>query len=166
MSVPLNIPQQLFLAQARSDYEIYQRLKGQDVCHRLHYLQMSTEKLSKVWFWRLMTPPGGGHRTFEPFLRGLDTSGRTDFHRMFGYRLVRRFDSQRPFIFRLASQIQDLAPGPTNPNPEYPWPRILPAHGPLAHSFPEWQTWIATTTGRRLKYFVENLLDNYSIYFP
>ncbi len=164
--VPLNLPQQLFLEQARSDYDIYGRLTRQDVCHRLHYLQMCTEKLSKVWFWRLMSPPTGGHYTFEPFLRALATSGRSDFHRMFGYSSERRFVLQWPAIRDLASKIQNLVPGPTNANPEYPWPRSMPMHGPLSYSFPEWQAWATTTAGRRLKFFVETLLRDYLVYFP
>ena len=164
--MPLNIPQQLFLDQARSDYEIYRRLARQDVCHRLHYLQMCTEKLSKVWFWRLMSPRAGGHHTFEPFLRALATSGRADLHRMFGYSNVRRFAPQWPVILHLASRIQNLVPGPSNPNAEYPWPRHMPTNGPLSHSFPEWQDWTTTTAGRRLRIFVETLLEDYLVYFP
>jgi hypothetical protein len=164
--VPLNIPQELFLKQARSDYDIFGRLARQDVCHRLHYLQMCTEKLSKVWFWRLKIPPAGGHHTFEPFLRALATSGRADFPGMFGYSDVQRFTMQRPFILHLASRIQNLVPGPSNPNPEYPWPRNLPTDGPLSYSFPEWHEWTTTTAGRRLRIFVEKLLRDYEVYFP
>ena len=164
--MPINAPQQLFLDQARSDYEIYKRLARQNVCHRLHYLQMCTEKLSKVWFWRQMNPPAGGHHTFEPFLRALKTSGRADFHRWFGYSDPRRLAPQWPAILNLASRIQNLAPGPSNPNPEYPWPRNLPARSPLSHPPPEWEDWSTTTAGRRLKTFVENLLRHYPVYFP
>jgi hypothetical protein len=164
--VPLNGPQQLFLDQARSDYEISQLLSRRDTCHRLHYLQMCTEKLSKVWFWRSMNPPPGGHHTFQPFLRELHSSGRTDFHRMFGYSDARRLVLQWPSILDLALRIQQLVPGPTNPNPEYPWPRNNPTNSPLNYQFSEWQDWSATTAGRRLKSFVENLLRDYQAYFP
>jgi len=45
--------QEAFLAQASSDYEVFQILLDLDrtvvpVCHPLHYLQMSTEKLAKA----------------------------------------------------------------------------------------------------------------------
>lgn len=166
--MPLNTPQQLFLDQARSDFGIYNTLAHQDVCHRLHYLQMCTEKLSKVWFWRLMAPPAGGHNTFRPFLRSLDDLARPDFHEMFGYRNAQRFLLQRDRIFDLASSIQNLAPGPFNPNPEYPWPRHLPTDGPLNH--PQllliWRAWSLSTPGRRLRFFVANMLDHYELYFP
>jgi hypothetical protein len=164
--VPLNIPQQLFLDQARSDYEMYGKLACENVCHRLHYLQMCTEKLSKVWFWRLMSPPGGGHHTSEPFLRALAASGRSNFHQMFGYGNARHFATQWPFILSLASRIQNLVPGPTNANAEYPWPRHMPTSGPLSYTFPEWQDWTTTTAGRRLRIFVESLLRDYLVYFP
>ena len=95
----LNVPQQLFLNQAPSDYAMFQFLRGREVCHRLHYLQMCTEKLSKVWFWRTLPPVHiPGHNAFEPFLRALYNSGRADFHRMFGYRDARRLARQWPFI--------------------------------------------------------------------
>jgi hypothetical protein len=81
--VPLNTPQQLFLDQARSDYEIYEHLMRKNNCHRLHYLQMCTEKLAKVYFWRHGHSPGLNHFVFVRFL--LDLDPRPDFHQMFGY---------------------------------------------------------------------------------
>jgi len=42
----------------------------------------------------------------------------------------------------------------------------MPANGPLSYNFPEWLDWNETTSGRRLKIFVENLLQNYLSYFP
>lgn len=165
--MPLNGPQRLFLDQARSDYRMFRFLRGRDVCHRLHYLQMCTEKLSKVWFWRTLPPLHiPGHNTFEPFLRALPASGPADFHRIFGYRDARRIVPQWPSILSLALSIQQLAPGPTNANPEYPWPRNLPTHSPLTHPFTELQDWSTTTAGLRLRTFVEGILRDYEIYFP
>jgi hypothetical protein len=165
--VPLNIPQQLFLDQARSDYEIYRHLSRRHPSHRLHYLQMATEKLAKVYFWRNGVFPGFSHHRFEPFLRALDSSGRTDFHRMFGYADARRFAVQKAAIFSLALLLQNLAPGGGNngPNPEYPWPPNLPTLAPISYNFSEWRLWSETTPGRRLRQFVENLLDYYPVYF-
>ena len=164
----LKIPQSLFLDQARSDYEVYGRLRGAAECHRLHYLQMCTEKLAKVYFWRNGNPVGLKHHVFEPFLRDLETSRPRDFHQMFGYVAARRFSHLKSSILDLASRIQNLAPGGRNPgpNPEYPWPPAMPTLGPLAYSFPEWRDWNQTTAGRRLHEFVRNLLENYSTYFP
>ena len=166
--MPLNIPQQLFRAQARSDYEVYQLLARRHPCHRLHYLQMATEKLAKVYFWRNGVFPGFSHHRFEPFLGALDSSGRGDFHRMFGYSDPRRFALQKASIFGLALRLQNLVPGGGNngPNPEYPWPPNRPAESPIAYTFPEWQLWSESTTGRRLRRFVENLLGDYQSYLP
>jgi hypothetical protein len=129
---------------------------------------MSTEKLSKVWFWYRMAPPGGGHQTFVPFLRDLATSGRPDFHRMFGYKSRSRFLAQWGRILDLARRIQNLVPGPNNPNPEYPWPRSMPTDGPLSHPFliRLWRDWNTTTAGHRLRSFVEALLRDYPTLFP
>jgi hypothetical protein len=163
--VPLNTPQQLFLDQARFDYEIYAHLKRQNICHRLHYLQMCTEKLAKTHFWRHGNPPKKEHFVFVQFLRDLDSDA--DFHKMFGYVDRSRFDLQKASIVGLAQRLQDLAPAKNNgPNPEYPWPPNMPTSSPLRYSFPEWQDWNETTSGRRLKMFVENLLQNYTSYFP
>lgn len=162
----LNVPQQLFLDQARSDYEIFRFLSRRDVCHRLHYLQMCTEKLAKVYLWRTGSFPGFGHDKFVPLLRTLEP--RSDFRELFGYQDPRRFSPQKMAIFNLARKIQTLAPAHGNnvQNPEYPWPPSMPTTGPLIHQFAEWQDWNDTTAGRRLKYFVENLLQNYLTVFP
>ncbi len=164
--MPLNTPQQLFLDQARSDYEIYEHLMRKNNCHRLHYLQMCTEKLAKVYFWRHGHSPGLNHFVLVRFL--LDLDPRPDFHQMFGYVDRQRFDLQKASIFDLAQRLQDLAPagGNSGPNPEYPWPPNMPTNGPLSYNFPEWLDWNEATSGRRLKIFVENLLQNYLSYFP
>jgi hypothetical protein len=164
--VPLNVPQQLFLDQARSDYEVYDHLSRHNNCRRLHYLQMCMEKLAKTYFWRGGSFPGFSHHKVEPFLRALEL--RPDFHTMFGYQDLPRFNSQKNSIFDLATRIQNLVPagGNNGPNPEYPWPPTMPTIGPLTFIFPEWRDWIMSTPGRRLKYFVKNLLDNYLVYFP
>jgi len=166
--VPLNGPQQLFLDQARSDYEIFRFLSRRNTCHRLHYLQMCTEKLAKVYFWRHGHSPGLGHHKFAPFLRDLDSARGADFHRMFGYKDPGRFRIQKIAIISLAERIQNLAPagGNTGPNPEYPWPPNLPATSPLTYDFPEWQDWNDSVPGRRLRSFVENLLRDYLAFFP
>jgi len=153
--VPLNTPQQLFLDQARSDYEIYDYLSRKNNCHRLHYLQMCTEKLAKVYFWRHGHSPGLNHFVLVRFL--LDLDPRPDFHQMFGYVDRQRFDLQKASIFDLAQRLQDLAPagGNSGPNPEYPWPPRAtsgPKIGRRASSptFPiRWTGWFPSFTSRR-----------------
>jgi hypothetical protein len=165
--VPLNVPQQLLLDQARSDYDVFRFLSRRDVCHRIHYLQMCTEKLSKVFLWRNNHFPGFRHNTFEPFLDHLKNN-RPDLYDMFGYRDVRRFNLQWASILNLARRIQNLAPahGNNGPNPEYPWPPLTPTFSPLVHPFTEWHDWNSSIAGRRMKHFVENLLQNYAALFP
>jgi hypothetical protein len=47
--IDLRTWQLAFLRQARSDWETYQRIDDPTwpTCHRLHFLQMATEKLAK-----------------------------------------------------------------------------------------------------------------------
>lgn len=167
IGVPVNVPQQLFLNQAQSDYEIFRFLSRRDACHRLHYLQMCTEKLSKVHFWRSGSVAGLRHDTLRLFLNHLK-QGRADLYAMFGYKDIRRFNPQWASILDLATRIQNLAPahGNSGPNPEYPWPPNTPTTSPLVHAFTEWEDWNNSVAGRRLKYFVENLLQNYPVVFP
>jgi hypothetical protein len=101
-------------------------------------------------------------------LRKLETDRPGEFHSMFGHADPRRFALQKPATFHLAERIEDLAPGGGNdgPNPEYPWPPTNPTAGPLTHAFPEWRDWSETTPGRRLRGFVERMLDSYSVYSP
>jgi hypothetical protein len=129
---------------------------------------MCSEKLAKVHFWRHGYFPGFGHHKFAPFLRDLGTSRVADFHRMFGYKDLRRFKGQETAILDLATRIQELAPahGNNGANPEYPWPPNMPTASPLVHPFVEWHDWIDSVARRRLRYFVENLLQNYLALFP
>lgn len=113
-----------------------------------------------------MVFPGFHHNKFVLFLRALATCA--DFHEMFGYRRKPRFELRKNSIFDLATRIQNLAPahGNDGPNPEYPWPPKLPTTSPLVFPDPEWRDSNETTAGRRLGYFVQNLLSQYLHYFP
>ena len=42
----------------------------------------------------------------------------------------------------------------------------MPTTSPLVHLFMEWRDWSDSVVGRRLRYFVENLLRNYLALFP
>lgn len=122
--------------------------------------------LAKDYFWRGMVFPGFHHNKFVLFLRALATCA--DFHEMFGYRRKPRFELRKNSIFDLATRIQNLAPahGNDGPNPEYPWPPKLPTTSPLVFPYLEWRDSNETTAGRRLGYFVQNLLSQYLHYFP
>lgn len=126
------------------------------------------EKLAKVYFWRSGQSPGFRHDKFEPLLRDLDTTRTADFYRMFGYQDQTLFNQQKHTIFDLGTRIQNLVPagGNKGPNPEYPWPPTWPTISPLDYTYIEWKDWNHSEAGRRLRYFVKNLLDNYLTYFP
>ncbi len=129
-----------YLEQAHSDYEMYQRLeRAGDValCHRLHYLQMATEKLAKGF----LTPAGGApyEYTHKAFLRLIrDASNMSRVRRRLGR--TGQYAAYRSFLRSvepLAETIQNLSPeGDDHPNPEYPW-RDGAGHvqSPLHHTF-------------------------------
>ena len=63
-----------YLEQARSDWEVYNRLWRASVadCHTIHYLQMTTEKLGKALLLVRGTPlehMRRSHRAFTRFLQ-------------------------------------------------------------------------------------------------
>jgi hypothetical protein len=115
-----------FFRQASSDHLIRQRLNTPAVeyCHRLHYLQMMTEKLAKAFLTGPddQEPPQFSHVMFVRLLRVI--RGRPDMRRVLGYSDSAAFRQFIDSLLPLADQIQRLAPsvaGTTQPNPEYPW---------------------------------------------
>jgi hypothetical protein len=69
----MNRYQELWWRQSESDHAVFKLLRGQGpaVCHTLHYLQMTTEKLAKAYFWRTGSPPQKSHIGFVKFLQFL-----------------------------------------------------------------------------------------------
>jgi hypothetical protein len=115
-----------FLRQARSENSLRNRLNDPRIeySHRLHYLQMVTEKLAKGY----QTPPRDYdhppkvHIGFVRFLQTLKgNSGIRDTLRYGPGPVFNRFVNS---LLDLAKRIEQLAPsaaGSNNPNPEYPW---------------------------------------------
>lgn len=129
-----------YFEQARSDYEMFQLLLAIErvaVCHRLHYLQMATEKLAKGF----QTPAGGPqheptHKAFETFLR--TAKGTPRIRQACRAKNVKQFAAYIDSLLPFASLIERLAPALTNgPNPEYPWEASGTAVTPAGYSFPE-----------------------------
>ncbi len=136
-----------YLTQARSDHRLLGNLgkRGKDVeyCHRLHYLQMATEKLAKA----ILTPRGGtdpAQTSHVMFVRMLQTLKRNRrLRRLLGYgRATAAFTNYIDSLLDLAARVEQLSPdqaGFTRPNPEYPWR----SHGsqavlaPVEYDFPE-----------------------------
>jgi hypothetical protein len=116
-----------YLAQARSDYAVLKRLDKSDVpyCHRLHYLQMVSEKLGKA----VLTPAGSNqpapkvHRFLVRMLQTL--KGDPVIRRRLKYGTnVGAFRNYIDSLLDLAAKIERLSPdqaGYVLPNPEYPW---------------------------------------------
>lgn len=113
-----------YFKQARSDYALFKQLILQadvPVCQRLHFLQMTTEKLAKGF----QTPKDGlpPERTHYAFANFVQLVKRTPALR----RLCDCKEIQvRPFLDSLlpiAVEIEELAPigDRERPNPEYPW---------------------------------------------
>lgn len=131
--------QTAFLTQARSDFRVLQWLtddSGFEDCHRLHYLQMTTEKMAKG----SLTSLGGvrypnSHNAFVRFVQiaRFDKSIR----RRFDFRTRAAYDSFINTLLTVAQSIEDLSPeGDDHPNPEYPWEAggniLIPARHPFS----------------------------------
>jgi hypothetical protein len=115
-----------FLAQARSDFEVMEKLKslGMADCHWLHYLQMCTEKLAKAMMTPAASidPPTATHVTFVKALRVLKKHA--VLRRSLGYADRAAFQRFIESLLDTARKIEALAPaiaGFSMPNPEYPW---------------------------------------------
>src|SRR5258708_6753972 len=68
----MNQAQRLWWQQAQSDLQLLNQFSGSvHQCHRLHYLQMATEKLSKAYLWRSGKSPPRSHVGFVRFLKAL-----------------------------------------------------------------------------------------------
>ena len=134
----MNKPQRLFLAQARSDFAVFELLRKQATlpeCHALHSLQMTTEMLGKAHAWG-SGPNPQTHRAIVRFPRSLSTNQMPQ--QQLGS--VGKNDAWSSLIrssIPLAERIEDLAPAlaQEGPNPEYPWPRANPHTAPAEHPF-------------------------------
>lgn len=135
-----------FIKQAVSDFDMWQRLGKTPPghppsadCHRLHYLQMATEKLSKGICAQDSHPPPQTHAMFVKLLKHLKQ--RPEIRDAMGYRDKSvQFVSNIDSLMDLAMKIERLAPslaGEHGPNSEYPWhdPRTGRVIAPCEHSF-------------------------------
>jgi hypothetical protein len=115
-----------FLRQARSENSVRNRLNDPTIeySHRLHYLQMVTEKLAKGY----QAPPADYdhspkiHTGFVRFLQTL--KGNTSIRDGLRYDPGPVFNRFLDSLLDLAKRIEQLAPsaaGLSRPNPEYPW---------------------------------------------
>lgn len=117
-----------FRRQAVSDYQIFKRFSTarSDVayCHRLHFLQMATEKLAKSFLIRTDSEsPKKTHLVLVRFLRVL--SGNPDIRERLKFgNNPKQFKAYIDRLIPLAARIEALAPiggDLERLNPEYPW---------------------------------------------
>jgi len=133
-----------YLSQAHSDYRIMIRLAatGVEYCHRLHYMQMLTEKLAKA----MLTPAGRATpapATHVAFVRMLQVlKGSPEFREELGFSDAAVFRTYINSLLDLAGRIERLSPslaGMNQPNPEYPWedPITHTVRSPAEYDFQE-----------------------------
>ena len=113
-----------YLRQAESDYKVFSDLKTAALCHRLHYLQMASEKLAKSFLCHGSLKPY--KKTHYALVRFLKSSKRTtNVSRLLGYTNNHlAYCSYVDSILEAAKRVEDLAPvgGDYDKlNPEYPW---------------------------------------------
>lgn len=117
-----------FFVQAWSDYQIFLKLNTPQcpMCHKLHYLQMTTEKLAKGFLCHFSggdAPAKKTHIVFSQFLKV--SKSRKSFKEQLGYSgNSMAYNSYVDSLMPLAEKIEKLAPIGRNfdqVNPEYPW---------------------------------------------
>lgn len=159
-----------FLNQARSDWEMYLFLKENQKpsCHELHYLQMTTEKLSKA---ATVTNDGfkKSHKVFVKFLRSIT-------YNSFVYTALADNSQQWRAILReimpVAESIEQLAPdiSTQGSNSEYPWEQVEDGQSaiyyPANFVFPIHGQLQETSSGRKLLKIIGELLNNFEKYYP
>jgi hypothetical protein len=127
-----------YFKQAMADYALFKRLliaHDIPICQRLHYLQMTTEKLAKGFLTsKEGDPPERTHYAFANFIQLIK---RTPALR----RICDCKEIQvRPYLDSLlpiATEIEELAPigNRDKPNPEYPWEIRGTVTAPVEYDF-------------------------------
>ena len=134
-----------YFTQAEADYRLFRKLAKQDdvpLCQKLHYLQMTTEKMSKGF----STQPNSGkypntHKAFEEFIEDVAKKERR-LWRLCGFRPseAKKFNAYLKKVGAKAKLVEALAPtgGASRPNPEYPWETNSGAIiTPVEYDFPD-----------------------------
>jgi len=154
---------QAFRRQAESDYQIFKRFAGKDsdvaICHRLHVLQMATEKLAKSFLSAAAAePPKKTHLALVRFLRVLSSNPDIRDRFTFGNN-PKQFKAYIDSLIPFAEQIEALAPvggDIERLNPEYPWLNgRLEIMCPADYSFPEFTKSVLVRLARFIDRFLE-----------
>jgi len=131
---------EVFLIQAKSDWQVYEHLEKTPLphCHALHYLQMATEKLAKSYLLAGRSDiktVRASHHGLTRFLQLVwRNKGLQEEMGMTAKKLVAHIQQLLP----LAYTIESLAPAiaGNGPNPEYPWEAPQNTfHAPAVYEF-------------------------------
>lgn len=126
-----------YLTQAKSDYAMLLKLIREEapLCHRLHYLQMTTEKMAKGF----LTNKGGPryaktHDAFVKFVRL--AGGRPEFLAASHFTQAGSFAAYVASLLDTAQNVENLSPdGGDHANPEYPWEEQGAILSPTQYAF-------------------------------
>ena len=154
----MNARQRAFYRQARSDWTVFRHFHPKasrwwatvqrlwcsaigsrppsfPVCHELHYLQMCTEKLAKVYYPDALLR--SGHAAFRRFLTDLPLN--LEAVAPLGFDDIASLTRWQGTVGPVVGAIEDLAPSLADrkglPNPEYSWPRDAEVNAPMDYSF-------------------------------
>jgi hypothetical protein len=169
--MPINGFQRVWWQQAKSDHDVLKLFRRQGVasCHQLHYLQMTTEKLAKAYFWQTGTPPARNYSGFVQYLRflgGTSQARRPFVLKALGFKTFGELQNWTQAILPLAYDLERLAPAlaSNGPNPEYPWPHEAPTHVPATTTFWVWEQLTRTARGRQFVQVIERAVDRFPTY--
>ena len=126
-----------YFLQAKCDYDIFCQMDvDTPLCQRLHYLQMTTEKLAKGF----KTKPGAGphamtHHAFVSFMQVAKNIER--LQRVCKPTNKSSFNRYIDSLIPLAQQVEQLSPdlAGNGPNTEYPWESREGVIAPIEYAF-------------------------------
>ena len=168
----MSASQELRWRQSESDHAAFELLRGHGpaVCHTLHYLQMTTEKLAKAYFWSEGYSPQKSHIGFVKFLNFLgqirDKKQRDKIASLFGFSRFVDFQNWLKTLLPIAYDLERLTPDLANdgPNLEYPWPHSQPKYAPALYTFRIWETLTSKSQGREPLRFIQTAVREFPIY--
>lgn len=158
-----------FLEQARSDWIAYQKTQDPTwpACHQLHFLQMTTEKLSKALLIggeMSLERVTQSHAAFVKFMRVVSHN-----HNLQAELNINKSQLKALFMrfLPIAHEIETLAPAlaQDGPNSEYPWlDKLDHVCIPTKHSFPQTQL-LQSPQGAKLLNYIRYFLAEFEKLF-
>lgn len=167
----MNKAQEPWWKQSHSDwnaYDVMQKIGSFAECHKLQFLQMASEKISKAYLLRTFQPKRS-HAGFGKFLRLLvQSSSSVDLQRIaqiHQFNHIQSFEQWIQSVRPLADDLEKLAPAlaQDGPNPEYPLPHDAPMNSPAIFDFPILKR-LETSEGRSLLRFMKASIERFPEY--